>query len=486
MALKKTNKRQAELTKILVASSDTALQSTGSLAAAGTTVNIADGKLGMLCWDFNSSLEPIGDWCANTATAANVAAVKVIQGTPNSTNLTAVNPFEVNDPAFVESAVIRRDKIVGFSASFYNPGNYSAQAYTDFLTFTAETDYFAYVYQYSVRDDRDWSDNDNVVYESVTTPETVTNFNDWVIKNLLYKINRRSRVSGVSNTAQPFGNKDFIGLAINSAGGTGTAIGTITCGTSIPIQTDGTNTVSITADRKLIAALARLIVQHAADANVTADVTGTSTIELIDLSTAGTVAAGAGNAAANVMVFIGLDQQTSTYFDDIEQTSVRVDANLGGGFRVGAAAVDKTDVAPREEIGSGRKWKIAERNSSLLRTHTMQNHPHGEYFSEGFSYVVPTTNYNAFILEFQDDEDTLTTHEVSPKKLVILTPATNTCVTVATAVTNLATTDPIPSTTTNTTMIASLEDIFGDWLQGCQAYNDFPVKGKATSTTYFL
>lgn len=486
MASKRTNKRQAEMVKILVGSSDTALQSTGTLAATDTTVNIANGKLGMLSWDFNSSAEPLGDWCPNTATAANVAAVKLIQGTPLSSQIHLVSPWETGDPAFVESAIIRRDKLQGFSTSFYDPGNYSIQSYTDFPTFTASTSYGAYAYQYSVRDDRDWSDNDNVAFESVTSPAAATNLNDWVIKNLAYKLNRRSRISGVSNTALPFGNKDFFVLAINTLGGTGTAIGTLTCGTVIPVQTDGTNTVNFVADRKLIAALARTIVAHNANANVTAKITGTSTIELISLSTAGTVVAGAGNAAANVLAIVGLEQVTAPFFDNIEQTQVQVDLNLTGGFRVGSSVVDKTTIGGKEVVGSGRKWNIFNSDTARLQTHTMQNQPFGEYFSEGYSYVDPTKNYNAFILEFFDTEETLTTVENSPKKLIVLLEATNTCVTVATAVTNLATTDPIPSTTTATTLVASLEDIFGDWLQGCQTYQDFPVKGKATATTYFL
>jgi len=486
MASKRTNKRQADLVKILVGSGNTALQSTGTLAATNTTVNIANGKLGMLSWDFNSSAEPLGDWCPNTATASNVTAIKVIQGTPNSTDITQVTPWETSDPAYVESAIINRDKIQGFSASFYNPGRYSLQAFTDFNAFDAETTFGAYAFQYSVRDDRDYSDNDNVAFESVVSPTTATDMNDWVIKNLAYKLNRRSRLSGVSNSALPHGNKDFIVLAINTDGGDGTVIGDIDCGDSITIQTDGTNDIVFTADKKLISALAQLIVDHAANADVTDPVTAVSTIEVIDLETAGTVAYAASTTATNCLVIIGLSQNTSAYFDNIDQTQVQVDLNLSGGFRVDETGVDKTTVAGKEEIGSGRKWGIFDSNSARLQTHTMQNQPHGEFFSEGKTYVDTTKNYNAFIVEFFDNESTLTTDETSFKKLIILLEATNTCVDVNAAVTNLGTTDAIPSTTTDGTTVASLEDILGDWLQGCQAFNAFPVKGKATSTTYFL
>ncbi len=310
--------------------------------------------------------------------------------------------------------------------------------------------------------------------------------NDWVLKNIAYKLNRRSRVAGVSNSALPFGNKDFMILGINTEGGDGVVIGDITCGTSIPIQTDGTNTVSFVADRKLIAALARLIVAHAADADVTDPVTIASTIELIDLSTAGAEAFAASTNAINVIAAVGLDQITAPFFDNIAQTQTQVELNLSGGFRIDETGVDKTTIGGRDVMGSGRQWNIFNSDTARLQTFTMQNQPFGEYFSEGYSYVDATKNYNGFILEFFDSEETLTTVENSPKKLVLLLEATNTCVAVSAAVTNLATTDPIPSTTTATTLVASLEDIFGDWLQGCQAYNDFPVKGKATATTYFL
>jgi hypothetical protein len=472
--------------QLVVLSGDQAL-STGALVDGTTAFNIADGQAGVLSWDFDGSTS-LGNFITAGETASQVKAVKLLQGTPKSSSIHTADSFEVGDKAKVESGIIYRENVRSVTTTLPRQGRYGAQALTDLATPLDNTEYGLNVYLNSVRNDRDWSDNDEVITDVFQSPDFTTlatvNPLDYIVKTSLYRLNFKSRVVSLSNSAASRGNRDVIGFAINTAGGTGTAIGTITCGTSIPVMTDGSVTTNFDADEKLITALAQIIFEHNADATVTDKITGTSTIELIDTASAGTVAAGAGNAAANAMVVIGLDDTTAAYSDNIKETAKTIQADLTLGYR--SETFSSLQVMPFEYLNSGRNWSIENSDRAQIQVHTMQNHPHGEFFSEGASYVDSSKSYTSTIIDYYDWEDTLTVTQPSEKQLIILLEATIPCVTVATAVTNLATTDAMPASTTDTTTVASLNASFGAWLDSAVQFSGHVLKGSAATGANFV
>lgn len=296
--MKKTNRIQTPVVTVMVATGNQNMVTSGSLTSSSTALNIADGQLGMLSWDWDG-VTTLGNFIANSeADVADVSAIKMIRGTSKSGSTHTVDPWEVNDPAYVESDVIYKDSIYSVATTEYTVPSYSAYAITDVPTITASTEYGAYTYLYSVRDDRDYGDNDNVAFEGITTPSSLSDIDDdteYVLANIAYRHNTRSRLASVSNSSSiRRGNKNYIVLGVNSGGSFGQTIGDITCAstpTSFDIMKDYDSqgnaiTTTMTANVELVKALGRLIKKQAdevtAGATITNQITNSSTIEVID------------------------------------------------------------------------------------------------------------------------------------------------------------------------------------------------------------
>jgi hypothetical protein len=574
------------MTTILVADGDLALAS-GSLVDGTNAFNIANKQLGVLPASDLGTVAQGTFVATGTATIAGAPVVKVVQGTPKSSAIQTVNVWEVSDPGLVESDFIYADAIRSIKTTKYRVPVYGAYGATDLPTPVVSTDYKGFITLNSVRGDRDYSDNDEVVSENVQTPADfsaigVTDKLDWVLQNMAYKFNTRSKLASLSNSASvQRGNKDYIVLAVNAAGGFGQAIGTITCAgtpTSITVMNDYNSetdltpvTTTLTADAGLVGALAHLVKDQAdrvaAGETITNQITASSTIEVIDLKDAGkgvqaqgtftvtnntniatdTITIGttalvegtdfdagsddtaaelavtatnlaqaindsdedvvatasgavvtvtataygtddnttvwtytdqgsaggtisgsgtlAGGAASNInaMIVIGLEQEIAAYSDNIKEVQTTVDLNLGNAFRTSIPKFSK--VFPQEALGTGRKWSIENSDRYQLNKHTRQNQPHGEFFSEGYNYIDPTLNYQSTTVEFYDYEESLTQRHQYAKQLTILMPSVATCTTVTQAVTNLATGPAVTTEIEDTTTGASIEAIFGKWLE---------------------
>jgi hypothetical protein len=483
--IKRDNRKHVP--ELLVGYTNTALVSAGALVGTGTALNITNGALGLVSWDFNGS-EPMGDFM-QAGDAATVEYVKIVQGTPLSGSLNKVRPWETADMAYVSSDIISRRQVRSFSAMQFKAGQLGAHAFSGFATPANETLYKAYAHLYSVRMDRDYGDNDNVVAATFTTPDyTALNTAeplDHLLQNLAVRFNANSKLVATSNPSFRTGNKDFIVLGVNLAGGDGTVIGSLVCGDIIDVMTDSGTlygvpttaiTTSITVDAPLIRALASVI--NAGDANITA----TSTIETLDLTTAGTT------AAVDALIFVSLEEDTAAYFDDIAQTIPRIEVGLSASFAT-AGPVDQDLVAPEEPIGSGRQLKIMEDNQSRIYRHTMQKQPYLEYFSEGVTYIDPTKNYNMYIIDYFEYEPTLTTVEHYPKQLVIVVPVLENICTAGDDVSDVAAyttfADWYDTTAVSAATITSLESILGAWLKSANTVSPFSLHGNATSSVYF-
>jgi hypothetical protein len=223
---KRTNKLSMPV--IEVAKGDQAL-ATGTLTSASSALNIASGQLGVLSWDFNGT-KPLGTFIAASDDATDVSAIKILCGTPASSATQNADLWEVGDKAYVESGVIRANKIRSVSVAKARFPRWGGTAATDFSAPVDNTEYKAYVRLLSVRNDRDYGNNDDVL--TVVTP--AVNFTalgtvspkDYVLKNIVYKLNGYSKLI-TGNGNQTKGNKDVLALAVRSTGftaGAGTAV----------------------------------------------------------------------------------------------------------------------------------------------------------------------------------------------------------------------------------------------------------------------
>lgn len=250
---KRTNKLSIPV--IEVAKGDQAL-ATGTLVGTGSALNIAPYQLGVLSWDFNGT-KPLGTFIASTDDATEVNAIKILMGTPASSATQNADIWEVGDKAYVESGIIRATKIRSVSVAKARFPKWGGTAVTNFPAPVNDTEYKAYVRLLSVRNDRDYGNNDEVL--SVVVPATdftalsTVSPKDYVLKTLVHKINGYSRlITGVGY--QTKGTKNVLALAVRTSGFTaaaGTAVLTAQALTSITNSTAGTGyevapTVTIT------------------------------------------------------------------------------------------------------------------------------------------------------------------------------------------------------------------------------------------------
>lgn len=458
---------------IEVAKGDQAL-ATGTLTSATSALNIASGQLGVLSWDF-SGTKPLGTFIAATDDATEVKAIKILCGTPVSAATQNADIWEVGDKAYVESGVIRNDKIRSVSVSKARFPKWGGFAATSFPTPADDVEYKAYVRLLSVRSDRDFGNNDDVIEVSFpatdfTTLGTVSP-KDLVLKTIVDKLNRYSRIVN-QNGNQAKGNKNIVAFAVKIAGGTGTVIGTIVPGTVVPFQTIDGVTTSVTADEAMVRALAQLV-------NDNATLVGTSTILNVNLATAGAA------ADADAIIVLGLPSLTAAYSDNIEQVQTSAEISFGGGWVTGSTPV-VTKMWADEGTGQASKWAIASADRYLLTVHTAQSHPWGEYFATGKDYIDSTKLYTSYQIDFYDTENPLGGLEItSPKSVTLLFPSeklSSFTASVNNVVTRLAAGNtPITMTTSNdagtgtasAVTVASVNTILGQWLESARTNYGF-------------
>lgn len=408
MKFKKTNKTAMPV--IMTVTGDRALQSTGSLVDTGSALNIADGNIGLISWDYAGS-EPLGDFMqAGDCTVANVKAIKVVRGTPASANTTQADIWEVGDKGYLESGIIRAENIRSVSVKTGRFAQWGASTVTGFSTPQDNTEYKVYARLLSVRNDRTYGDNDNVLHASVPATDFTalgtTDALDYVLQHLGDQLNRYSKYTGL-NSQYRKGNQNILVIGVNSAGGDGTVISTITEGDVVTYITINGVDSEFVADKAFIQALA----QAAFDADLNPAV---ATLQAIDVSNAG--------EAANIdtLIAFGLPHKTAAYFDNIEQVQTRIELNLGSGFQSDTTVVTPFHSAPNEGTGQGSKWAIASADRYLTTVHTKQVKPFGEFFATGKDYVDANKLYTSVIVDYYDTEETLSTTVKSPKQLIIL------------------------------------------------------------------
>jgi hypothetical protein len=509
---------QLDMVQLLVAGCDAANQDqnlsvAGPLLGAGTAAGVADGQLGVLSWDFEGTVG-LGTFIPAGTTATDVAAIKIIQGTPASANTTRADIWQAEDQAWRESGIIHSDMIRSVAVKKCQPGKWGNVSFTDFDTScigTCHTEYYVGINLDSIRNDRDYGKTGgptvNEVFETpnYTALGTVDPL-DHLLQNMLLKVNTRSRLAYLGTPTYRGGNEDVLALAINTGGGTGTAIGTITCGDSIPFMNDyfqgcddcgdpaSAQVSSFIADEEFIRSIACVVDAHANAANVTDKITATSTIEVIDLTTAGN--------AANVNAFIvfGLPSQlppraTQGAESDIMGRQTRVNATLGRGFDT-TDGFNSSCCLPQEATGLGEDWLIANNLRVQGNIHTLQSLP-STWYQFGQNYINRDAYYTSYIIDYYDYEETMTLREQTPKQLIMLFACAWTCPTVNDVVTNIGNSDPdvatvttacdLAGTTPSANTVPDVQAVLDAWIESARSSaNRISILADATPGTPYL
>lgn len=240
-----TKKRGQRLPMIdyLVPSGDQAL-ATGAYTTATTALNIASGQLGLLSWDFGSSVKALGNFLASGDDSNEVTKVKLVCGTPVSSATQNADLWEVGDSAITSSGIIARDAVYSVAVKKASIPVLGAQAITAFTAPVDNVQYDLYVKLDSVRYDREYSTlNDNVIQASAPvvnfTTAGTTNPLDYVLENIAFSLNLSSKAV-TSPVRGVRGNKSFVVLGVNATGITAGAATSAVSGGAVTTVTVGT------------------------------------------------------------------------------------------------------------------------------------------------------------------------------------------------------------------------------------------------------
>ena len=473
---------------ILVARGDQALP-TGAMVTATTAFNLADGQLGVLSYDPNSAVRALGNFLVSGDDSAEVQAIKVVAGTPKSNATHTVSLWEDGDLAKQEINVIRRGQIHSVSVKKATFGKLSAQVISNFGTPANDTAYKAYLTLGGVNIEKTYGANNKVLVAEIPavnfTTAGISQPKDYVLQQLAFQWNSNSRLclrNGFSNK----GKEDFVVFGVNVAGGSGQVIGTVTPTTSIAFDTRNGINQTLTLGEAGVTALAQLV--HS-DSNLTA----TSTIERIDVLTAGAA------AKVDALIVIGLERELVSAFDDQPQRITTVEVNLSDSFRLTATKPVTTTCNGEEQVNTGRLWLNEWRTRAGLMVHTRQDRPHGDWFNEGKNYINESKRYTSYVVDYFDKEATLTGDQGAQKRLVILLPCeklSSFTVNVNNVITRIAAGNtPITMTTSNdagtgtasANTVAGLEAVLSAWLEHSRTTaGSFVVTGDAAAGGVYL
>lgn len=402
----------------------------GNLSGATTAMNVANGQLGAVVATHDTNLPGLawGDFLPASTSALDVDAIKIVQGTANSANTTNVKGWDIRK-SHLESPILKRDKIRSFSARLSATPTYHADVFWNFDAAMAAdlTQFKMYIEQRSLRNDRDYGRNVDVTPITYQTPEysalaAITQPTAHLLQNVLHKVNLQSQAVSTSPRFASKGNKPIIGFALDISGGAGVALGTVECGDVIPVITTMRNGVTLTSNYVADAAFIQSVNDWLNTAG--SPITAATTIELIDISTAGT----AGTPAIDAFVIMGLDQEVAEAYDDIYSTKVRTDVELADGFRIDPLFSDLEISQAFDGYTSGRQWRIRYDERAFGGRHNLQLTGYADNVLTIPSGIDETLDYSCFIIDVFDVESTLTTQKQTQKRLIFLMSTTCTCV----------------------------------------------------------
>lgn len=225
--LSRSEMYQAPMIDYFVADDNQSLVASGAVIGSGTAMNIADKQLGVESADPNGAIKP-GNFITAGTTAANVNAIRILQGTPYSSNLGLVNAFGHTHKAAVKSGAIAAGKIFSVSTLKFQLPRYDVHYITGFSGIAASTRYNLKVTLEGERIDQVFNMNRLVVSSTVTTPSSATDLTDYLVQNLVNDLNKSSVLAGTGSSPALVGNKPFVAFAVKAANSLATGTSALT------------------------------------------------------------------------------------------------------------------------------------------------------------------------------------------------------------------------------------------------------------------
>lgn len=464
----RSNRSQAPMETFLVSKSNQSIVVSGDMNTAGTSLNISDGQLGVLSADPNGTVKP-GNFIPAGTTAANVKAIEIVQGTPNSSQTSEVNAFGIGHKAIVKSGAIKKDKIRSVATYKYEHPRYSIWYLRSVSGLVANKSYYVNITLEGERIDTTHGMNREVIRQSVKMPATLpTDADDFLLQNLGLKINQSSKF--VNPNTNYSGNKPIIAFGIDSNGsGSGTLIGTMTKNTAafnFAKYTVGGTAIQSTfkPDLDLIESL------HTAIGSVA----GLSTAKIENL---GNVTPGSADTVDGLLIIAFREKEIAAY-DDVKELSIRADVNFGAEMGEVQPTYTLSHVCtPSEGVNTGRQVSLRYADRAEQQIFTLQNWPvNGKPYPVPESYLSKTGKYTVTIIEYYDNDNVLSGEHEFTKTAVICLPASITSETVD-ADTGIAV------TTTDTNTVSSLNSTLAAWINGSA---NVQYLGSAVANTIFV
>lgn len=304
----------------LVTSGNQAVKNTAATSInnyATDSVNLADGQLGVLVRDAGSRMNT---FLEDGELASEFKKIQLVQGTPFSANVSDVDAHRRGHQAYVKSndidasqgqiSVISKPFTQSYSSAFILgdvAGNAGAFVPVNNVNYAFRIGFKGRKVQ--KRNSQAAVSRMFISIQKETT--TYTNDVDRFLKRAAYNLNQNSALRSRGGVRR--GSKPAIVFALNLAGGAGTSFTTIAgaaLGSTFNYEVNNGQTLTFEVTADLKATLVKLI------ANTVA--VGATTIEVINLSTAGSVAMGAGAAACDALMVLALDEEKAIVDDRIE------------------------------------------------------------------------------------------------------------------------------------------------------------------------
>jgi len=389
---------------------------------ASLVANILDGQLGVVCDTHTSSTRAYNEFIDSSDDAVKVDTIRVIQGTPASADISAVAPLPYGDKEAIKSYKIQAKNGIMYTAKVAKSSSSDAWVIGGSLgaiTPVSETDYKLHLQFISARNDKYFSvqGNENLSI-NFTTPDyttlATTSPLDHLVQNLVYNADLNSYAMRYNMPFVRRGNKNFVAFALKLAGGSGTKIGNIVAGVSFPAITSNGSTVSYIPNGDFVETIKNVITNGSAS-GVSAD----TTIELVDLSTAGAA------AKTDAILLVALDHTLAAARDEIVPVKVRLNVGLEYGFQSGVSAAKANLSKPFEGEGKARTWQLYFDNGARLNIFTQQSRMHTEYFLQAPSYIDATKDYTAYIIDSKEEYQVAYSHDSEYfHRTIILVPVT--------------------------------------------------------------
>ena len=427
------NFRKRPLESFLVAGSDTAMPTSGTLTDSTSDVGLNPGQLGLVADSIYGSVA-LNTYLDATPTVAEAPVIAIYQGNDNSNNLLGssatyplwVRPFERSNPIDGRGKVeVTKHLFRKASQSVWVVGDETGTAGE--INVLDESIYGIRIAFRGRRVEEMQSEQQAAgLPVSVTTPnftdlgKTEAEGRSWLVHNLAYEINRNS--TALSNGSSRFpGKSPVIAFAIDSTGTASSAQG-ITGGGSGLAEGDAIDVVVVNGDtRSITLNAAQAAAINAATVSADGVVIGSTTwaIVPIDLTKAYT-------EVCDIIMIMALDE-TTAYVDYIPQIKVRLKVGLPYGFDTASVDLEEHAFADPGQ-GSGRELDLLYKATQGQRKYNLRRtlHPVVEFPSP----IDTDEQYNVYnIIHGHVGEIDMHNMGVNPFREIVCIPTSNTTLT---------------------------------------------------------